>query len=202
MVLIVDSKSLYPSRHVPAPPPYTRSPSVPPSGTLHPSPAANPPQLKTASFQALPQHIVLNIVAACVPPRSARSSALHIEALYWLDRSLRLTSRAIYVACMHFLRSSFLDAYVGLVKAPYTTDPFPLEPPEANLPPGYVRPSGITSLQRETAVLDRFIAIKCGEDVRLHETELHLDLDHFKDIYDLSQVSYLDDAITCTSPFL
>ena len=47
---------------------------------------------------------------------------------------------------------------------------------------------------REMAVLDRFIALRCSEDVRSYQTELHLDLDHFKDLFELEQVSLPDSA--------
>jgi hypothetical protein len=43
--------------------------------------------------------------------------------------------------------------------------------------------------QRETAVLDLFIAAKVREDTWLDETELHLEREEtFKDLFDLSQV--------------
>jgi len=80
------------------------------------------------------------------------------------------------------------------VKPPYTSDPFPMITPEASLPPDLramleeQAMGGIQSLQRETAVLDKFIAVKCTEDLRNYESpELHLDLDLFKDIFELMQ---------------
>ncbi|KAG8858924.1 hypothetical protein FRB96_004744 [Tulasnella sp. 330] len=185
MVLTIESKDLamYPTRHVNAPPPYTRrSPPAP----LFASPS---PSSHSKSWQALPKHILLNIIEACIPSYSPRSPAPHIEAIYWVNRSLRLVSHAMYIASMHYLRTSFLSSYHVSVKPPYTSEPFPLIPPEASLPPNHQLPlSPIQSLQRETAVLDKFIAVKSTEDLRNYESpELHLDLDLFKDIFDLMQ---------------
>ncbi|KAG8991275.1 hypothetical protein FRB93_002851 [Tulasnella sp. JGI-2019a] len=193
MVLIVQTKDLavdramYPTRHVNAPPPYTRrSPTAP--EPLSPSFSSTPGRRR--SWQTLPKHVLLNIIEASIPPYSQRSPAPHIEAIYWLSRSVRLVSRATYTASMYYLRSSFLSSYHVSVKPPYTSDPFPLVPPEATLPPDLqaYQSMMIQSLQRETAVLDKFIAVKCLEDLRNYESpELHLDLDLFKDIFDLLQ---------------
>lgn len=186
MVLIVQTKdATLPSRHVNAPPPYTPLAAAAPPRT--PGPASPFRSSPTVSFDSLPPHILLQIVNATVPPQSLRTPEYYIESLYWLTHSLRLVSRSTYIACMNFLRSTFLTDYLTNIKHPYTCDPFPLEPPEASLPPQYQRPQAIVSLQREMAVLDRFIALKCSEDVRSYQTELHLDLDHFKDLFELEQ---------------
>lgn len=123
----------------------------------------------------------------------------HRLVLYWLAAYLRLTSRALYIACMHVLRSSYLPTYIQNVHPPYTSDPFPYSSPYApdssNAGPGPSTPGAfqgavITATQRETDVLDRYLLLKVREDVRLDETELHLDLDHFRDLFDLSQVRH------------
>ncbi|KAG8908828.1 hypothetical protein FRB99_003066 [Tulasnella sp. 403] len=139
------------------------------------------------SFQSLPNHLLLKIVQLTIPKRTPRTSHDHVESLCWLTQSLRLVSRATYIVCMNFLRSHFLQDYMLNVKPPYTCDPFPLEPPEANLPPQYQQPQSVRTLQRETPVLDQFIVLKCYEDRRSHESELYLDLDSFKDIFELMQ---------------
>lgn len=56
-------------------------------------------------------------------------------------------------------------------------------------PPAWDEEVPLQSLQRETAVLDLFIAAKVREDVWLDETELHLEREEtFKDLFDLNQV--------------
>ena len=73
---------------------------------------------------------------------------------------------------MHVLRSTYLPAYSQLVRPPYSSDPFPLH--AAGISP--VPPSSpVRSLQRETQVLDLFIALKVREDVWVDDSELHLE---------------------------
>ncbi|KAJ1310028.1 hypothetical protein OPQ81_006781 [Rhizoctonia solani] len=125
---------------------------------------------------------------------------------------LRLTSRALYIASMHLLRSTYLPLYTELVKPPYTSDPFPLNAPSAprytptpttaptsslsTITHTFSAPS-LQSIQRETAILDRFLLLKICDDVRSDETELHLGSDDaFADIFDLMQPrSRLEDLV-------
>ncbi|KAH9034090.1 hypothetical protein EDB85DRAFT_1948843 [Lactarius pseudohatsudake] len=84
---------------------------------------------------------------------------------------------------MHVLRSTYLPSYVSLIRPPYTSDPFPLSatPSAAGTSAGLHR-------SRETAVLDRFIALKVLDDVWADETELHLGQpEAFRDLFDLMQ---------------
>ena len=90
---------------------------------------------------------------------------------------------------MHVLRSTYLQAYASLVRPPYSSDPFPLQSPSPHtVPKSANSPITIRSIQRETQVLDLFIALKVREDVWLDESELHLERDEsFRDLFDLSQ---------------
>lgn len=112
---------------------------------------------------------------------------------------------------MHVLRSTYFPAYESLVRAPYTSDPFPstsqissafpiapATPTTPTTPPLPSSSSSLTSpphpsqpslsLQRETKVLDLFIALKVREDVWMDESELHLEREEsFKDVFDLMQ---------------
>lgn len=86
---------------------------------------------------------------------------------------------------MHVLRSTYIPAYSTLVRPPYTSDPFPLTSPA---PQTTTTLSPIQSLQRETRVIDLFIALKVREDVWADESELHLERDEsFRDLFDLMQ---------------
>lgn len=87
---------------------------------------------------------------------------------------------------MHTLRSAYLTSYTQLIKPPYTSDPFPAVAVSDSSSP--VLASG----NRETRVLDLYIALKVREDVWMDETELHLERDEcFKDLFDLMQVRFL-----------
>lgn len=86
---------------------------------------------------------------------------------------------------MHFLRSSYLPLYVANTKFPYSSDPFPATAAGEG---SYGAATVLATTQRETAVLDQFLALKVLEDMKADASELHLDLDLFKDIFELSQV--------------
>ena len=93
---------------------------------------------------------------------------------------------------MHVLRSTYLPAYAALIRPPYTSDPFPhglsgfaASPAYTAAPPALLPAQ---ALQRETRVLDLFIALKVREDVWADESELHLEREEsFKDLFDLMQ---------------
>lgn len=89
---------------------------------------------------------------------------------------------------MHILRSSYLPAYSELVKYPYTSEPFPLAATQPTDASSLASAPVLPSLQRETAILDLFIALKVREDVWVDDSELHLERDEsFRDLFDLLQ---------------
>ena len=96
---------------------------------------------------------------------------------------------------MHVLRSTYLPAYQSLIRAPYTSDPFPHMPADSHDHTAPVSP--LDAVQRETHVLDLFIALKVREDVLMDESELHLEREErFKDLFDLNQPrSRLEDLV-------
>ncbi|KAI0668995.1 hypothetical protein C8Q78DRAFT_1080860 [Trametes maxima] len=179
-MVILDEKML-----LPPPPPYIAAGPVSPP----PFPSSNrvPPTLVT-----LPPHLLLRIVYETFSQGKVQSQR---KVLYWLTMSLRLVNRALYVACMHVLRSTYLPAYASLIRPPYTSDPFPLSLPDSPFA-SYTSSSSplsssllpLQSMQRETRVLDLFIALKVREDVWADESELHLEREEsFKDLFDLMQ---------------
>ncbi|KAJ7507322.1 hypothetical protein B0H11DRAFT_1971193 [Mycena galericulata] len=170
--MILDDKVLVSS----PPPPYTKATAAPTAWR---------------TFSALPPHLLLQIVYATF------SDAYDIEdakeqrkTLYWLAVGLRLVNRLFYTTSMNVLRSIYLPAYDSLIRAPYTSDPFPHSHSQS------LR-SALVSLQRETATLDLFIALKVREDVWSDDSELHLERDEsFTDLFNLMQPrSRLEDLV-------
>ncbi|KAF8588049.1 hypothetical protein K439DRAFT_1385097 [Ramaria rubella] len=150
------------------PPPY---PTTPPSSRRQRSSSG----LNVKLFD-LPPNILLQIVETTFPPDVEGER----RNLYWLTISLRLVNRGLYIACMHILRSTYVETYLSLVRPPYTSDPFPMGSDYSE--------SSIQSIQRETEALDLFIALKAREDVWMDETELHLEKkDSFNDLFALIQ---------------
>ncbi|THH33023.1 hypothetical protein EUX98_g1162 [Antrodiella citrinella] len=176
-MIILDEKMA-----LPPPPPY-----VPPTHTGPPPPF--PHHVMKPTLTTIPPYILLRIVYETFSRKS--DIAKQRKTLYWLNVGLRLVNRATYVACMHVLRSTYLPAYSALVRAPYTSDPFPHHNTSPDTPSAlsaYHTDSPVLSLQRETRVLDLFISLKVREDVWADDTEFHLERDEsFRDLFDLMQ---------------
>ncbi|KAH8101208.1 hypothetical protein BXZ70DRAFT_988159 [Cristinia sonorae] len=179
-MIILDEKMT-----LPPPPPYI------PASPVQVSP---PPPFQSYSttryaptLTGIPPYILLRIVYETFSRHA--SIEKQRKTLYWLNVSLRLVSKATYIACMHVLRSTYLPAYTALIRPPYTSDPFPHS--SSSTPPAlspYPSDWPVLSLQRETRVLDLFIALKVREDVWLDDTEFHLERDEsFRDLFDLMQ---------------
>jgi hypothetical protein len=153
------------------------------------------------TLSTLPPHLLLQIVHMTFPQTPAFDEGKverQRKTLYWLAIGLRLVNRALYIACMHVLRSTYLPAYDSLIRSPYSSDPFPLPTgPQSAFAP--VNPANLRlgTIQRETATLDLFIALKVREDVWADDSELHLERDEsFKDLFDLAQPrSRLEDLV-------
>ena len=174
----------------------------PPDYYSHPSPSSSSSS-SSHNLSTLPPHILLQILHRTFPQSSRipdqGTPELQRKTLYWLSTSLRLVNRALYTACMHILRSTYLRAYQALLKPPYSSDPFPIAsgPPAYDtdgsplLPPQYQSipdESPLQTIQRETLVLDRFITLKVREDVFSDDSSLHLEGDDkFRDLFNLAQ---------------
>ena len=198
IMVLLDEK---PPKYTTAPPPYIPRHSTAPTTSLNAASAPPPFSRPRAhvTFTSLPQHVLLEIVQVSVAPGKT-SWTEHRLALWWLARELRLVCRSIYTGawvprpgipdsanlpavCMHILRSTYLPDYASHIKPYYTSDPFPLSTPSP-LDPTFA----LHSLQRETAVLDQFILLKIKEDIKYDESELHLEGEGFRDIFELLQV--------------
>ncbi|KAJ7846421.1 hypothetical protein B0H14DRAFT_2772785 [Mycena olivaceomarginata] len=99
---------------------------------------------------------------------------------------------------MNVLRSVYLSSYTSLIRPPYTSDPFPFSQPptytqslSASVAPTQTAAprSALPSLQRETPILDRFIALKVRDDVWTDDSDLHLSHAEpaFADMFSLTQ---------------
>ncbi|KAK2460427.1 hypothetical protein APHAL10511_007592 [Amanita phalloides] len=155
---------------------------------MDPPPRYTPKASVGSLLALLPPHVLLRIVYGTAPDLDRQEQQR--KTLYWLSTNLRLVNRAFYIASMHILRSAYLPHYLSLVRSPYTSDPFPVandfSPGAAPLyAPGS---STIHPIQRESNVLDLFIALKVREDVWMDDSELHLEREEsFRDLFDLHQ---------------
>jgi len=141
----------------------------------------------------LPQHVLLQVIYTIVDPELPEED--YRWGLYWLAVSLRLVGRQWYTACMHVLRSAYLPAYVSHIRPPYSANPYPLSSPASIYAAAYssssssALPALAEDAQRETAVLDMFIAFQVRQNVLRDESELHLEAGHegVKDLFELLQ---------------
>ncbi|KAJ7262667.1 hypothetical protein B0H12DRAFT_304535 [Mycena haematopus] len=188
--MIIDEKSM-----LQPPPPYFSANGN--GGGLPPFPHCRP----AMTLSTLPPHLLLQIVHMTFPQTPMFDEGKverQRKTLYWLAVSLRLVNRALYIACMHVLRSTYIPAYDSLIRSPYSSDPFPLPTgPQSAFAPANPANLRLGTIQRETATLDLFIALKVREDVWADDSELHLERDEsFKDLFDLAQPrSRLEDLI-------
>ncbi|KZT55362.1 hypothetical protein CALCODRAFT_484826 [Calocera cornea HHB12733] len=156
-----------------------------------------PPPFSTlrhkTTINDLPQHVLLQIIYTIVDPDLPEEE--YRWGLYWLAVSLRLVSSNWYTACMHVLRSAYLPAYVSHIRPPYSANPYPLSSPASVYAAAYSSTAGPSTpslaedAQRETAVLDMFIAFQVRQNVLRDESELHLEAGHegVKDLFELMQ---------------
>ncbi|KAJ3857903.1 hypothetical protein EV368DRAFT_29170 [Lentinula lateritia] len=189
--MIIDEKWMHPP-----PPPYYRPPPPAFAETAANATSSGDHALAKPTFSTLPAHLLLQIVYSTFPQRDGQYEGEgKIERqrlnLYWLETSLRLVNKALYTACMHILRSTYLPAYESLIRPPYTSDPFSSS----------ILTTSTTSdsapVHRELATLDLFIALLAHEDLLLDATSLHLPREEaYKDLFDMVQPrSRLEDLI-------
>lgn len=91
------------------------------------------------------------------------------------------------------LRAHYLPFYLALVKPLYSSDPFPFESSSVSSPSLSIDPSDLGNVYamrgRETAVLDKFVATRVGEELRRVESELSEGSEAERDIFGRLQVS-------------
>lgn len=171
--------------------------SVPPPPYVANASALPPPPFPgehrgAAQPSDLPPYLLLKIVYMTFPQTPGIDEGKierQRKTLCWLSTQLRLVNRSFYIACEHVLRSTYLPAYNSMIRLPYSSDPFPFSSSAST--------SSCDTLQRETKVLDLFIALKVHEDVMVDDSSLHLEReDSFKDLFDLMQPrSRLEDLV-------
>ncbi|GMK58280.1 hypothetical protein CspeluHIS016_0503120 [Cutaneotrichosporon spelunceum] len=167
------------------PPPYSpldpqaarrRTPSASGPRSPQPTPAYSPPVSNSgpASFNTLPialVHRVLMLAADPVATPDAWEWDLETERvrrLHWLFLSLRAVNRRLYLVATSILRDRLLPTYTSLLQFPSSS---PLPPPGTDSTDQPI----FAARSREAAVLDRFVAMRLGEDLRRLESTLYED---------------------------
>ncbi|ODN81428.1 hypothetical protein L202_01859 [Cryptococcus amylolentus CBS 6039] len=141
-----------------------------------------PPTAARPSLTTLPVHLVHRILLLTLDQQATPSrfwsdaEEERVRRLWALFRGLRGVSRVFWLVATSILRAHYLAPFLNLIKPGYSSDPFPFESSHLSDPSLSFDPSAGGSVYaergRETAVLDRFIAVRVGEELRRVESEL------------------------------
>ncbi|KAK4683825.1 hypothetical protein P7C73_g6394, partial [Tremellales sp. Uapishka_1] len=160
-----------------------------------------------AHISSLPLHLLHRILSLTLDTKvipSRYTSGIEeerVRRLWALFRSPRRVDRRFWLVATSILRATFLDAYYALVQPGFSSDPFP----SSSVPSSDTTVSEpvFAARSRETAVFDRFIALKVGEDLRSMESELCEGSEGEKDIFSrLQPAARVEDLLLDLSPDL
>ncbi|WVQ84898.1 hypothetical protein IAT38_007061 [Cryptococcus sp. DSM 104549] len=189
----------------PPPPPYTaRLPR-----TTHPTPS------QRASFASLPVHLVHRILVLTLDQKATPSrfwqdpEEERVRRVWALFRGLRGVNRIFWLVATSILRALYLEPYLTQIRHPFSADPFPYESSHLGDPSSglTVDPASLGSVYasrgRETAVFDRFIAVRVGEELRRVESELSEGSEAEMDIFArLQPAARIEDLLLTLPPSL
>ncbi|ORY28153.1 hypothetical protein BCR39DRAFT_535740 [Naematelia encephala] len=165
---------------IPPPPPYSASSSP---ATPH----------GPASLSNLPLHLLHRILSYTLDQKAtpskwySDSEEERARRIWGLFRGLRGVDRRFHLVATSILRTLYLDQYQTQLLAGISSDPFPASSiiPTTDTDPSsdFTSHSFLALRGRETAVYDRFIAVRCGEELRKAESELSEESEGLRDIF-------------------
>ncbi|WVR00383.1 hypothetical protein IAU59_007526 [Kwoniella sp. CBS 9459] len=178
-----------------------------------------------AGMSSLPIHLIHRILSLTLDQRATPSTCWsdpeeeRVRRVWALFRGLRGVNRVFWLVSTSILRAMYLESYLSYIKPGYSSDPFPfdsshLSDPALNLhldasaggPPHNSSTSSSSvyeSRGRETAVFDRFIAVKVGEELREVESALSESSEAVGDIFQrLQPAARIEDLLNTLPPEL
>ncbi|OCF32243.1 hypothetical protein I316_06158 [Kwoniella heveanensis BCC8398] len=211
---------MYSSSSISAPlPPYT-PPSAhyrkahPQGGLSGSSGSGSDSDSDKKGISVLPIHLIHRILSLTLDQRATPSTYWsdpeeeRVRRIWALFRGLRGVNRVFWLVSTSILRAMYLESYLSYIKPGYSSDPFPfdsshLSDPSLNLhldssDSTYGRGGG-----RETAVFDRYIAVKVGEELREVESALSEGSEAVGDIFHrLQPAARIEDLLLTLPPNL
>ncbi|OWZ36264.1 hypothetical protein C356_04741 [Cryptococcus neoformans c45] len=158
----------------------------------------------------LPLHIVHRILIFTLDQKATPSKFWsdpeeeRVRRLWGMFRGLRGVNRVFWLVATSILRTHYLPSYLALVKSPYSSDPFPFESSSLASASLSIDPYDLGDVYamrgRETAVLDKFVATRVGEELRRIESELSEGSEAERDIFRRLQPSARSEDLLSTLP--
>ncbi|ORX40774.1 hypothetical protein BD324DRAFT_612069 [Kockovaella imperatae] len=164
-----------------------------------------------ATISSLPLHILHRIVSLTLDPNATPSRFAgdwheeKVRRIWGLFRGLRPVDRRFYKVSTSILRGMYINPYLSLLPRGTSSNPFPHDSDTSNLgPDSTARAESVFKRRsRETAVFDRFIANRVGEDLRRVESELYEESEAEMDIIKrLQPIARTEDLLLRLPPSL
>ncbi|WWC64367.1 uncharacterized protein I303_106977 [Kwoniella dejecticola CBS 10117] len=187
------------------PPPYVPTP------TYRSSHHANSIKRKKG-ISALPLHLIHRILHLTLDQRATPSNFWsdseeeRVRRIWALFRGLRGVNRVFWLVATSILRAMYLESYLSHIKPDYSSDPFPYESSHLDDPSlgDATLDASFRSVYegrgRETAVFDRYIAVKVGQELRTVESSLSEEGEAVDDIFKRLQPTARIEDLLLTIP--
>ncbi|ODN82475.1 hypothetical protein L198_07697 [Cryptococcus wingfieldii CBS 7118] len=169
------------------------------------------PTATRPSLTSLPVHLIHRILRLTLDQQAtptrfwSDAEEERVRRLWALFRALRGVSRVFWIVATSILRAHYLAPFLNLIHPGYSSDPFPFESSHLSDPSLSFDSSAGGSVYaergRETAVFDRFIAVRVGEVLRRVESELSEGSGAEVDIFQrLQPAARIEDLISTLPP--
>ncbi|WRT70432.1 uncharacterized protein IL334_007430 [Kwoniella shivajii] len=177
---------MYNSPSIAPPPPYAAT------STYR---AYNRSQANKKGISLLPLHLVHRILSLTLDQRSTPSKFWsdpeeeRVRRIWALFRGLRGVNRVFWLVATSILRGLYLESYLSHIRPNYSSDPFPYEsshlddPALGNADIDTTSTSVYEGRGRETAIFDRYIAVRVGQELRQVESSLSEEGEAIGDIF-------------------
>ncbi|WVQ72956.1 hypothetical protein IAR50_002518 [Cryptococcus sp. DSM 104548] len=173
---------------------------APPYSQVSATPSA--PSLTSLPVHLIHRILLLTLDQSATPSRFwSDTEEERVRRLWALYRGLRGVNRVFWIVATSILRALYLSHFFALVKPGYSSDPFPYQSSHISDPSLKFDPcagGGVyAARERETAVFDKFIAVRVGEELRKAESELSEGSEAEKDIFNrLQPAARIEDLLS------
>ncbi|WVF73215.1 hypothetical protein IAT40_008034 [Kwoniella sp. CBS 6097] len=175
-----------------------------------------------AGMSSLPIHLIHRILSLTLDQRATPSTyesdpeEERVRRIWALFRGLKGVNRVFWLVSTSILRAMYLESYLSYIKPGYSSDPFPFDSSHLSDPaldlhldssdPSNRSPESSSVYEnrgRETAVFDRYIAVKVGEELREVESVLSEGSEAVGDIFQrLQPAARVEDLLVNLPPEL